>query len=52
MKRITNPLTEMGAKIKTKMENYLYILRFNFKNSKIQIDIPSAQIKSGLILQL
>ena len=51
MKRITNPLTEMGAKIKTKDGKLpLQISGSILKNSKIQIDIPSAQIKSGLIL--
>ena len=51
MQRITNPLTEMGAKIKTQDGKLpLHIKGSILKNSKIQIDIPSAQIKSGLIL--
>ena len=51
MKRITNPLTEMGAKFRTKDGKLpLHITGSILKNSKIQIDIPSAQIKSGLIL--
>ena len=51
MQRITNPLTEMGAKIKTHDGKLpLHIKGSILNNCNIQIDIPSAQIKSGLIL--
>ncbi len=51
MKRITNPLTEMGAEIQTKDGKLPLIIKGKtLKNSKIEINIPSAQIKSGLIL--
>ncbi|MDC0058265.1 3-phosphoshikimate 1-carboxyvinyltransferase, partial [Pelagibacteraceae bacterium] len=50
MKRITNPLAEMGAEIKTKDGKLPISIQGKvLKNSKIQIEIPSAQIKSGLI---
>ncbi len=51
MKRITKPLIEMGAKIED--QNGKLPLRIKgaiLNNCKTQIDIPSAQIKSGLIL--
>ena len=51
MKRITDPLEEMGAKIETQDGKLpLYIKGAMLKNTKVQIKIPSAQIKSGLIL--
>ncbi|MBD1147224.1 3-phosphoshikimate 1-carboxyvinyltransferase [Pelagibacterales bacterium SAG-MED31] len=51
MKRITNPLSEMGAEIKTHDGKLpLHIHGKSLKNCQIQIEIPSAQIKSGLIL--
>ena len=51
MKRITNPLSEMGAEIITKDGKLpLHINGKVLNNCKIEIDIPSAQIKSGLIL--
>ena len=50
MKRITNPLAEMGAKIKTQDGKLpLHIKGTELKNCIMQIKIPSAQIKSGLI---
>ncbi len=51
MKRISDPLTKMNAKIITndgKMP--LEIKGCELKNSKLDIEIPSAQIKSGIIL--
>ena len=51
MKRIADPLSLMNAKIQTsdgKMP--IKIFGKNLKNSKITVDIASAQIKSGLIL--
>ena len=51
MKRITNPLSEMGAEIITQNGKLpLHIKGKILNNCKIEIDIPSAQIKSGLIL--
>ena len=51
MKRITDPLTKMGAQIKTNGGKLpLNIKGINLQNSKINIEIPSAQIKSGLLL--
>tara|TARA_X000000368_G_scaffold384042_1_gene342352 strand:+ start:1319 stop:2617 length:1299 start_codon:yes stop_codon:yes gene_type:complete len=51
MERIINPLKLMGAKFESKSGKLpLKILGNKLTNSKIQIDIPSAQIKSGLIL--
>ena len=51
MKRITNPLSEMGAEIITQHGKLpLHIKGKVLNNCKIEIDIPSAQIKSGLIL--
>ena len=51
MKRITNPLSEMGAEIITQHGKLpLHIKGKALNNCKIEIDIPSAQIKSGLIL--
>ena len=51
MKRITNPLSEMGADIITQDGKLpLHIKGKVLNNCKIKIDIPSAQIKSGLIL--
>ncbi len=51
MKRITNPLTEMGAVIKTQDGKLPLNIKGSFlKNCKLEISIPSAQIKSGLIL--
>ena len=51
MERIVNPLNLMNAKIDTnsgKMPVKIY--GNELKNAEIEIDIPSAQIKSGLIL--
>ena len=51
MKRISDPLTKMNAKIITndgKMP--LEIKGSDLKTSKLDIEIPSAQIKSGIIL--
>jgi 3-phosphoshikimate 1-carboxyvinyltransferase len=51
MKRIMDPLASMGAKFKSlKGKLPLHIMGTKLKNSNISIDIPSAQIKSGLIL--
>ncbi len=51
MKRITNPLSEMGAEIRTQNGKLpLHIKGKVLNNCKIEIEIPSAQIKSGLIL--
>ena len=51
MKRITNPLSEMGAEIITQHGKLpLHIRGKVLNNCKIEIEIPSAQIKSGLIL--
>ena len=51
MKRIMNPLQLMGAEFDNKSGNLpLKIIGKKLKNSKIIIEIPSAQIKSGLIL--
>ncbi len=51
MKRITNPLSEMGAEIVAQNGKLpLHIKGKVLNNCKIEIDIPSAQIKSGLIL--
>ena len=51
MDRITKPLSEMGAEIITKNGKLpLHIKGKVLNNCKIKIDIPSAQIKSGLIL--
>ena len=50
MKRITNPLCEMGAEIKTQDGKLpLNIKGKELRNCIMQIKIPSAQIKSGLI---
>ena len=51
MSRITDPLKIMGAKFdNTSGTLPLKIIGNKLKNSKINIQIPSAQIKSGLIL--
>ena len=51
MKRITEPLSKMGAEIKTNNGKLpLKIKGSILKNCNIQIELPSAQIKSGLIL--
>jgi len=51
MDRIINPLKLMGAKFYNNSGKLpLNIIGQNLINSKITIDIPSAQIKSGLIL--
>jgi len=51
MKRITNPLSEMGAEIITQHGKLpLHIRGKVLNNCKVEIEIPSAQIKSGLIL--
>ncbi len=51
MKRITNPLSKMGAEIISQNGKLpLHIKGKILNNCKIEIDIPSAQIKSGLIL--
>ena len=51
MKRITNPLSEMGAEIITQHGKLPLHIRGKVLNScKVEIEIPSAQIKSGLIL--
>ncbi len=51
MKRIANPLFEMGAKIFTNNGSLpLTIEGGNLKSNKIDLKIPSAQIKSGLLL--
>ena len=51
MKRIIDPLKIMGAKFDNKSGTLpLKIIGSKLKSSKIEIEIPSAQIKSGLIL--
>lgn len=51
MKRIIDPLKIMGANFdNTSGKLPLKIIGNELKNSKIEIEIPSAQIKSGLIL--
>ena len=51
MKRITSPLEKMGAKIKTNNGSLpINIEGKELISSNIEIKIPSAQIKSGLIL--
>ncbi len=51
MERITKPLSEMGAEVISKNGKLpLHIKGKVLNNCKIMIDIPSAQIKSGLIL--
>ena len=51
MKRIINPLKIMGAKFDDLTGTLpLKIIGSKLKNSEIEIKIPSAQIKSGLIL--
>ena len=51
MERITDPLETMGAKFENILGTLpLKIFGKDLKNSKIEIEIPSAQIKSGLIL--
>ena len=51
MKRIIDPLKIMGAKFDNKSGTLpLKIIGNKLKSSKIEIEIPSAQIKSGLIL--
>ena len=51
MKRISEPLSLMNAKIKTNAGKLpLTIQRANLTNAKIDISVPSAQIKSGIIL--
>jgi 3-phosphoshikimate 1-carboxyvinyltransferase len=51
MKRIIDPLKIMGAKFDNKSGTLpLTIIGSKLKSSKIEIEIPSAQIKSGLIL--
>ena len=51
MERIVNPLNLMNAKIDTNSGKMpIKIYGNDLKNTEIEIDIPSAQIKSGLIL--
>ncbi len=51
MNRISNPLTEMGARIKTTTSSLpLFIQGTNLAATSINIKIPSAQIKSGILL--
>ena len=51
MGRVMNPLKLMGAEFKSMTQTLpLKIIGKKLKNSKIIIDIPSAQIKSALIL--
>ena len=51
MKRITDPLKIMGAQFDNTLGTLpLKIIGSKLKSSKIEIEIPSAQIKSGLIL--
>ncbi len=51
MNRISNPLTEMGAKIKTTNSSLpLLIQGTNLTPTSINLKIPSAQIKSGILL--
>ena len=51
MKRIIDPLKIMGAKFDNKSGTLpLTIIGNKLKSSKIEIEIPSAQIKSGLML--
>ena len=51
MNRIINPLKIMGAQFDNISGNLpLKIIGRNLKNSEIIIDIPSAQIKSGILL--
>ena len=51
MKRIADPLIKMNAKIYTTNESLpLTILGNNLKCTNIDLKIPSAQIKSGLLL--
>ena len=51
MKRIIEPLTQMGAKFENTTGRLpLKIIGKKLKNTKIDVTIPSAQIKSGLIL--
>ena len=51
MERIMNPLKLMGAEFENISGTLpLKIIGRKLKNSKIEIEIPSAQIKSGLIL--
>ena len=51
MKRIADPLTKMNAKIYTTQGSLpLTIERSNLKATNFDLQIPSAQIKSGLLL--
>ena len=51
MKRISDPLTKLNAKIYTTNESLPLIIEGgNLKPNSINLDIPSAQIKSGLLL--
>ncbi len=51
MKRISDPLEKMDAKIESKMGHLpIKIFGKDLKNTNIDILIPSAQIKSGIIL--
>ena len=51
MRRITDPLKKMNAKINTTNGSLPILIEGNnLKNTQINIDVPSAQIKSGLIL--
>tara|TARA_Y100001970_G_scaffold105869_1_gene132601 strand:+ start:6597 stop:7895 length:1299 start_codon:yes stop_codon:yes gene_type:complete len=51
MKRITDPLSKMGAKIYTNNGKMpLKIIGNELNSTNLEIKIPSAQIKSGLIL--
>ena len=51
MKRITEPLKIMGAKFDNVSGTLpLKIIGTDLKNSNIEVEIPSAQIKSGIIL--
>ncbi len=51
MNRILKPLEKMGAKFESKNGNLpIKIKGTKLKNSTIEIEIPSAQIKSGLML--
>ncbi len=51
MKRISNPLSKMNANIQTTNGSLPLIIRGrNLSNCNIELEIPSAQIKSGLLL--
>ena len=51
MKRISDPLSKMNAKINTTNGSLPILIKGNnLKPTNIDLDIPSAQIKSGLLL--